>query len=101
MNISLGLEGKVTRNGNLTLSDCFLILSPSFSQLCRIPVQYIIGEWDFRNVTLLMQPPVFIPEPETEVWYMVYVRYNNGTCVQLNGNCSGTLMDTIIFKFSN
>ncbi|XP_072050501.1 MTRF1L release factor glutamine methyltransferase-like [Amphiura filiformis] len=31
-----------------------------------MPVQYIIGEWDFRNLTLLMRPPVFVPCPETE-----------------------------------
>lgn len=32
----------------------------------RIPVQYIIGEWDFHYMTLKMRPPVFIPRPETE-----------------------------------
>ncbi|XP_075039944.1 MTRF1L release factor glutamine methyltransferase isoform X2 [Mixophyes fleayi] len=32
----------------------------------RVPVQYIIGEWDFLDMTLLMRPPVFIPRPETE-----------------------------------
>jgi len=42
-----------------------------FEQLCecrmaRMPLQYIIGEWDFRELTLKMQPPVFIPRPETE-----------------------------------
>ncbi|XP_037086742.1 MTRF1L release factor glutamine methyltransferase-like [Pollicipes pollicipes] len=37
--------------------------------LCRLhkmPVQYIIGEWDFCDVTLKLRPPVFIPRPETE-----------------------------------
>ncbi|KAK5644021.1 hypothetical protein RI129_007866 [Pyrocoelia pectoralis] len=33
----------------------------------RLPVQYIIEEWDFRNLTLKMSPPVFIPRPETEM----------------------------------
>lgn len=42
-----------------------------FDKLCeckmaRMPIQYIIGEWDFRDITLVMQPPVFIPRPETE-----------------------------------
>lgn len=32
----------------------------------RMPVQYIIGEWDFYNITLKLCPPVFIPRPETE-----------------------------------
>ncbi|CAN8024364.1 unnamed protein product [Ixodes persulcatus] len=32
----------------------------------RLPVQYILGEWDFHSITLKMQPPIFIPRPETE-----------------------------------
>ena len=32
-----------------------------------MPVQYVIGEWDFRDLTLDLRPPVFIPRPETEV----------------------------------
>lgn len=32
-----------------------------------MPVQYIIGEWDFRDITLKLVPPVFIPRPETEM----------------------------------
>uniref|UniRef100_A0A1A8NA63 peptide chain release factor N(5)-glutamine methyltransferase n=1 Tax=Nothobranchius rachovii TaxID=451742 RepID=A0A1A8NA63_9TELE len=35
-------------------------------RLSRMPVQYIIGEWDFRDLTLKLRPPVFIPRPETE-----------------------------------
>ncbi|XP_048872954.1 MTRF1L release factor glutamine methyltransferase isoform X2 [Brienomyrus brachyistius] len=35
-------------------------------RLCRMPVQYVIEEWDFRDITLKMRPPVFIPRPETE-----------------------------------
>lgn len=31
-----------------------------------MPVQYIIGEWDFCDLVLKMKPPVFIPRPETE-----------------------------------
>lgn len=42
-----------------------------FERLCecriaRMPVQYIIGEWDFCDLVLKMVPPVFIPRPETE-----------------------------------
>lgn len=36
-------------------------------RLKRMPVQYIIGEWDFRKTKLAMKEPVFIPRPETEV----------------------------------
>ncbi|NXW56910.1 HEMK1 methyltransferase, partial [Eurystomus gularis] len=32
----------------------------------RMPVQYVLGEWDFQDLTLKMRPPVFIPRPETE-----------------------------------
>ncbi|RMC00046.1 hypothetical protein DUI87_23455 [Hirundo rustica rustica] len=31
-----------------------------------MPVQYVLGEWDFQDLTLKMRPPVFIPRPETE-----------------------------------
>lgn len=40
----------------------------------RVPVQYIIGEWDFRYLTLAMKQPVFIPRPETEVSYKELLR---------------------------
>ena len=33
----------------------------------RVPVQYLIEEWDFRHIGLRLKPPVFIPVPETEV----------------------------------
>ncbi|XP_026281882.1 MTRF1L release factor glutamine methyltransferase [Frankliniella occidentalis] len=36
-------------------------------RLARMPVQYIIGEWEFRGISLKMVPPVFIPRPETEI----------------------------------
>uniref|UniRef100_A0A671QQ47 peptide chain release factor N(5)-glutamine methyltransferase n=1 Tax=Sinocyclocheilus anshuiensis TaxID=1608454 RepID=A0A671QQ47_9TELE len=35
-------------------------------RLTRMPVQYVIEEWDFRDLNLKMRPPVFIPRPETE-----------------------------------
>ncbi|XP_003409913.1 MTRF1L release factor glutamine methyltransferase [Loxodonta africana] len=35
-------------------------------RLQRMPVQYILGEWDFQGLNLKMVPPVFIPRPETE-----------------------------------
>lgn len=31
-----------------------------------MPLQYILGEWDFHQITLKLVPPVFIPRPETE-----------------------------------
>ncbi|XP_025910865.1 hemK methyltransferase family member 1 [Apteryx rowi] len=38
----------------------------STKRLERMPVQYVLGEWDFQDLTLKMRPPVFIPRPETE-----------------------------------
>ncbi|KAM9655260.1 MTRF1L release factor glutamine methyltransferase isoform 2-T9 [Morphnus guianensis] len=38
----------------------------SNKRLGRMPVQYVLGEWDFQDLTLKMKPPVFIPRPETE-----------------------------------
>jgi release factor glutamine methyltransferase len=35
--------------------------------LHRIPTQYLIGEWPFRDTSLILKPPVFIPRPETEM----------------------------------
>lgn len=49
--------------------DTIFLLYPTF----RVPVQYIIGEWDFRYLTLAMKQPVFIPRPETEVCYNLFI----------------------------
>ncbi|XP_062970847.1 MTRF1L release factor glutamine methyltransferase isoform X2 [Cynocephalus volans] len=38
----------------------------SSRRLQRMPMQYILGEWDFQGLSLKMVPPVFIPRPETE-----------------------------------
>ncbi|XP_012261547.2 MTRF1L release factor glutamine methyltransferase isoform X3 [Athalia rosae] len=43
-------------------------------RMSRMPVQYIIGEWDFRDITLKMIPPVFIPRPETEILVDIVLR---------------------------
>ncbi|KAH3893380.1 MTRF1L release factor glutamine methyltransferase-like [Dreissena polymorpha] len=47
------------------------ILRSRLKEMCskrleRVPVQYILGEWDFHDLTLEMRPPVLIPRPETE-----------------------------------
>ncbi|XP_072180522.1 MTRF1L release factor glutamine methyltransferase-like [Diadema setosum] len=36
-------------------------------KLARMPLQYILGEWEFRDISLKMRQPVFIPRPETEM----------------------------------
>ena len=42
-------------------------------RLNRMPVQYIVGEWDFCNINVKLSPPVFIPRPETEVCWFFYL----------------------------
>lgn len=32
----------------------------------RMPLQYVLGEWDFHEFTVKLAPPVLIPRPETE-----------------------------------
>ncbi|XP_075234882.1 hemK methyltransferase 1 [Lycorma delicatula] len=44
-------------------------------RLARMPVQYIIKQWDFRYLNLLMAPPVFIPRPETEELINIILKY--------------------------
>ena len=55
-------------NQILTEDEYQMLLVKADLRLNRIPVQYIIGEWDFCGLTLKMchSPPVFIPRPETE-----------------------------------
>ncbi|XP_001357283.2 MTRF1L release factor glutamine methyltransferase [Drosophila pseudoobscura] len=36
------------------------------ARCARMPLQHIIGEWDFLDITLKTAPTVFIPRPETE-----------------------------------
>ncbi len=39
----------------------------------RVPVQYIVGDWDFRDIEIVVRQPVFIPRPETEMLVDVIV----------------------------
>lgn len=32
----------------------------------RTPIQYLVGDWDFCDITLMVRTPVLIPRPETE-----------------------------------
>ncbi|XP_038668190.1 MTRF1L release factor glutamine methyltransferase isoform X1 [Scyliorhinus canicula] len=50
----------------LTVEQKQMIWNLCLKRLQHVPVQYVIEEWDFRELTLKMKPPVFIPRPETE-----------------------------------
>uniref|UniRef100_K9IXF8 peptide chain release factor N(5)-glutamine methyltransferase n=2 Tax=Desmodus rotundus TaxID=9430 RepID=K9IXF8_DESRO len=54
------------RRQPLTPGQLQCIQELSGRRLQRMPVQYILGEWDFQGLSLKMTPPVFIPRPETE-----------------------------------
>ncbi|CAL7941771.1 unnamed protein product [Xylocopa violacea] len=55
------------RNERLTVDQHNMLDSLCECRLSRMPVQYIIGEWDFRDINLKLVPPIFIPRPETEM----------------------------------
>ncbi|MDC3402407.1 peptide chain release factor N(5)-glutamine methyltransferase [bacterium] len=51
---------------------------------CRTgePLQYVLGEWSFRHLTLAVDPRVLIPRPETEVVA--------GVAIELAAECGPT-----------
>ncbi|XP_062441708.1 MTRF1L release factor glutamine methyltransferase isoform X2 [Rhea pennata] len=56
----------------------------STKRLERMPVQYVLGEWDFQDLTLKMSPPVFIPRPETEDLVSLVVEEGSQKCEEKN-----------------
>ncbi|KAM6247918.1 MTRF1L release factor glutamine methyltransferase isoform 3-T3 [Spheniscus humboldti] len=59
----------------------------SNKRLERMPVQYVLGEWDFQDLTLKMRPPVFIPRPETEDLVSLVVQEESQKCEKNSGLC--------------
>ncbi|XP_071960583.1 MTRF1L release factor glutamine methyltransferase-like isoform X2 [Antedon mediterranea] len=73
----------------------------------RMPLQYVIGEWDFRELTLTMAPPVFIPRPETEVlvdqikdYQLTKVNNDNMSFLEI-GCGSGAISLSLLQEFPN
>ena len=50
----------------LTELQCVKLETLVQCRMSHMPLQYLVGNWDFRDITLLCRPPVFIPRPETE-----------------------------------
>uniref|UniRef100_A0A8D0EKK1 peptide chain release factor N(5)-glutamine methyltransferase n=1 Tax=Strix occidentalis caurina TaxID=311401 RepID=A0A8D0EKK1_STROC len=59
----------------------------SNKRLERMPVQYVLGEWDFQDLTLKMRPPVFIPRPETEDLVSIVLEEESRKCEKNSGLC--------------
>lgn len=55
------------RDRKLSTVEMKNIIEMCKKRLQRMPIQYVIGQWDFRELTLKLRPPVFIPRPETEI----------------------------------
>ncbi|XP_021265403.1 hemK methyltransferase family member 1 isoform X1 [Numida meleagris] len=72
-------------------------------QLCckrleRMPVQYVLGEWDFQDLTLKMRPPVFIPRPETEDLISFVVEEESRKCEEKNSASSAAVPPPVILE---
>ena len=78
------------------------IVDMGMQRLKHIPVQYILKEWDFCDITLAMKAPVFIPRPETEelVDHMASdpVVASSKHCIEI-GPGSGAICLSLLKKF--
>ena len=63
---NLDILPRVIENAQLNIEQSEQISKMAQCRLARMPVQYILGYWDFREIRLKVRPPVFIPRPETE-----------------------------------
>ena len=64
--LAIGKESLTTLCQVIESSKRPLLDAMSACRVSRMPVQYIVKSWDFREIRLAMKPPVFIPRPETE-----------------------------------
>lgn len=88
---SLGGLDKHT-NEKLTVKQLEDLETLTLCRLARMPIQYIVGDWEFRNLTLKMKPPVFIPRPETEQLVdLVLPHLKNGSRILEIGCGSGPI----------
>jgi release factor glutamine methyltransferase len=60
------VRGDELKKQKLTTEQSEKIMEMCDARVSRMPVQYILKEWEFRDLPLTMRIPVFIPRPETE-----------------------------------
>lgn len=64
-------------------------------RLCRlraeqhVPVQYLVGEWDFHHLSLEMRPPTLIPRPETEELVDMVLKWLRRDVIDLSSSAGG------------
>jgi release factor glutamine methyltransferase len=66
---ALGIDRKAVglRRGGLCPAPARAFLNSLLAQrLAHVPLAYLLGEWDFLDMTLTVTPDVLIPRPETE-----------------------------------
>lgn len=66
-----------------------------FRHLCtlraaqHVPIQYLVGEWDFYGLSLEMKPPTLIPRPETEELVEIILKWLRRDVPKLAGGGAG------------
>ena len=63
---NLDILPREIETSQLSVSQSEQLYKMAQCRLARMPIQYILGYWDFREIRLKMRPPVFIPRSETE-----------------------------------
>ena len=81
----------INKNLRLNEENIALIEGMVDKRLSGVPVQYIIGEWDFYGATFKVNEKVLIPRPETEIlceYVIDYLKDKKGSVVA--DLCSGS-----------
>ncbi len=58
----------------------------------NVPVQYLVGEWDFYGLSLEMKPPTLIPRPETEELVEIILNWLRRDVEAVDGSRGGAAL---------